>query len=502
MVDIRNVSFEYKVTLADGSSADNRGITNLNLHVKKGEVIVLTGGSGCGKTTVVRLINGLIPNYYEGSLSGDVIVGQKNVKDTPIYEISEMVGSVFQNPRSQFFNVNSTDEIAFAAENQRRDPEVIKSRIKDTAATMNIEKLLNRSLFELSGGEKQIVACAGIEVLSPEVIVLDEPSSNLDHQAIKRLASVMRRWKDEGKTIVVAEHRLFYLRELADRMIVMESGQIKKEFSRKELEKLKFRDTEKLGIRALSLDDIIYDRSSHEVIEEEKNLITLENFDFSYKDSKHGIHIDSIAVPSNKIIAIIGHNGAGKSTLARNICGLEKRCKGSRTFNGKKLGYKERLGNSYMIMQDVNHQLFTESVEDEVMLSMTEKKVSGIEKQKNAGDILSRLDLKNVSEAHPMSLSGGQKQRTAIASGIASNKPIIVLDEPTSGLDLMHMKQVSEEIKSLKKIGKSIFVVTHDMEFIIHCSDYILRMEEGKIRDFYRLDGSSISKLIEFINED
>lgn len=355
---------------------------------------------------------------------------------------------------------------------------------------------MDRNIFELSGGEKQIVACAGVAVLSPKVIVLDEPSSNLDHDAIDRLSVILSRWKSEGKTIIVAEHRLFYLKDLADRLLILKDGRIEHEYDKKQIEKLSFDDTKKHGIRALSLSDVSYTWTKTNPGKKE---LKLENFDFSYKDNKHSIHIHELSVPENCVVAIVGKNGAGKSTLARNICGLERRCRGIMEFGGRRMKYKERLHNCYMIMQDVNHQLFTESVGDEVMLSMTDKTLDEEEKKKRAHEILKMLDLDEQFETHPMALSGGQKQRTAIASGIASSKPILILDEPTSGLDLLHMKQVASEIKKLRDIGKTVLIITHDYEFITRCCDYIVELEDGHVKDNYLLNDESINKLKDYV---
>lgn len=496
MIEFADVSFEYHITRADGEKRDVTGVRNINLSIRDGEFVVLTGGSGCGKTTLIRLINGLIPHFYNGALTGRVTVGDMVVKDTPIYELSESVGSVFQNPRTQFFNVNTTDEMAFAAENQRRDPELIKELIKSTADLLDVGGLLDRNIFELSGGEKQIVACAGIAVLSPNVIVLDEPSSNLDHEAIRRLGRILKAWKEEGKTIIAAEHRLFYLKDLADRMLLLKDGRVEHEYDSEEISRLTYRDTKELGIRTLSLSDVPFRRAEKFT---SKDYLKLENFNFSYKDKKHSIHIPQLSIPGNCAVAIIGHNGAGKSTLARNICGLEKNCRGILEYGGKRMKYKNRLHNCYMIMQDVNHQLFTESVGDEVMLSMTDKPLTEEEKKSRTHEILASLDLDELFETHPMALSGGQKQRVAIASGIASSKPILILDEPTSGLDLAHMRQVALEVRRLKELGKTIFIITHDYEFILQCCDQIVEMSGGQVKDNYFLDESTISKLKEFV---
>ena len=383
MIEFNNVTFQYK-----GNSEG--GVYDLSLKIPDGEVVLLCGASGCGKTTVARLINGLIPHYYKGELKGTVTVNGRNIAQTELYELAGVVGTVFQNPRSQFFAIDTDGEMTFGAENIGMPPSEILARKNAVTDEMNIERLLDRSIFGLSGGEKQTIACASVSVLSPDIIVLDEPSSNLDSGAIEKLKDILAHWKAQGKTIVIAEHRLYFLRELADRMLILENGKIVKELSADELKALSADDTERMGIRPLTLPKINY---SHKEAATHGDTLLLENFRFTYKDGKHGINIPRLELPANRIIAIIGHNGAGKSTLARNICGLERKCKGTLTLNGIKLKAKDRLQNCYMIMQDVNHQLFTESVRDEVMLSMTDKSLTDEQKAQKADEILSQLDL-------------------------------------------------------------------------------------------------------------
>ena len=467
--ELNNVSFRY-------GNSDEGALHSLNMKIKKGECVLLCGASGCGKTTITRLLNGLIPHYYEGDLQGDITVLGRNIRDTSIEDLAGTVGSVFQNPRSQFFCVDTTAEIAFGCENMGLSETEIQKRIENTVTDMRIEKLQNRSIFNLSGGEKQKIACAGVSAMQPELIVLDELSSNLDLEAIDELRDIIAAWKSQGKTIVIAEHRLYFLRELADRMVILENGKIIKELASEEIKKLINAYTERMGIRPMTLPDIGY---SEDNAAEQGDVLILEDFIFTYKDGKHGINIQRLELPMNSIIAITGQNGAGKSTLIRNICGLERRCKGVMELSGKRLKAKDRLHTCYMIMQDVNHQLFTESVREEVILSMTDKSLTDEQKRKRADEILLQLDLAEYADRHPMALSGGQKQRTAIASGIASSKPVIILDEPTSGLDLAHMEQVADQLKKLKDMGRTVIVVTHDNEFILSCCDHIVRLENG-----------------------
>lgn len=469
MIEMKNVTYSYRVTDTVGTPMLKVGVLGLNLTIKDGEFIVLTGSSGCGKTTVCRLINGLIPHYFDGEKSGEVLLNGKDVSAQPIYETAQVVGSVFQNPRSQFFNVDTTSELAFFAENQGRNVQCIKDSMEEMSDKMNMSKLLGRSMFKLSGGEKQKIACGTIAVADSSVVVLDEPSSNLDKDAIEDLRKTLEMWKIQGKTVIIAEHRLYFLRELADRVIVFENGAIKNEIVGEEFRKLSEEDTKKMGLRS------VINVSEYPKVKEEdtENTIQLKDFKFTYPDKIHGIAIKSLTLPRNKIIAIVGHNGAGKSTFARTFCGLNKKAKGTVCFDGKSVPTSKMLDYCYMIMQDVNHQLFTESVEEEVILSVPEN-LPDEERERIALDALKMLDIDQYAQMHPMALSGGQKQRVAIASGIATDKEFILMDEPTSGLDYVHMKQVAEVMKKLKEKGKTLLVITHDNELISCCADYVL----------------------------
>lgn len=485
MIKLKNVTFHYQES--------EKGVFDINLSIPQGGFYVITGPSGCGKTTLTRLLNGLIPHYYEGELKGDIILDGKYVAHMKIEQISTFVGSVFQNPRSQFYNINSTDEVVFQAENCGLDKNTIISRMNHVVEDMQIQGLMNRSLFELSGGEKQKIACASLSVSDSKIIVLDEPSSNLDIMAIEELRKMLIQWKSQGKTIIISEHRLFYLRELLDQLIIMKDGRISSIFSYQQVKVLSEEKRKALGLRTLCINQMNY--IEKECMISLNQIMRVENFTYYY-DKEHGIDNISIDVPLHSIVGIIGHNGAGKSTLAKALCGLLKNMKGSISIQENRYEKKKLTRLSYMVMQDVNHQLFTESVLDEIVISIN-KKGDDTNKDIEAKKILKSCRLAGLEETHPMALSGGQKQRVAIATALASSRPVIIFDEPTSGLDYIHMLNVAKNLKELQK-KKTLFVITHDLELIYETCTHILHIENGALEAFYELNPITQKKLLEF----
>ena len=479
MIKIDHISFSY------GEENENTGgVRDIDLNIEDGQFVVLCGESGCGKTTITRLINGLIPHYYEGQMAGEVLVNGEKVSEQPLYDTAAVVGSVFQNPRSQFFNVDTTSEITFGCENLGQPEKDIRERFAKTVRDFRLEKLMDRNIFHLSGGEKQKIACAGVSIMEPDVLVMDEPSSNLDAASILDLRKILAFWKSQGKTIIVSEHRLYYLRGLADRFIYLAEGQVSRDYSAAEFEQLTEQQRSNMGLRTFALERLL----PPVLPQQEKTALALHNFRFAYKNEPETLHIMDCEIPTNRIVGIIGNNGAGKSTFSRCFCGLEKRC-GEIVWNGRKYRPKDRLSTCYMVMQEVNHQLFTESVLDEVLISMEE------ENQERAEEILNRLDLLAFKDRHPMSLSGGQKQRVAIASAIASKRSILFFDEPTSGLDYKHMKEVANVLRQVRDTGITVYVITHDLELILDCCTDIVHFEDGSIIDQFPMDADGLEKI-------
>lgn len=471
MIEFKNVDFTYQ------NAQNGAGVHDITLTIPQGQVVLLCGGSGCGKTTMTRMINGLIPHFYEGEVSGEVKVCGMLSADSELHEIAPFVGSVFQNPKSQFYTVKTDTEIVFGCENVGMPKEKILVNFMDTVQKLNVSALLGKSLFSLSGGEKQKIACASVAALRPSIIVMDEPTSNLDMRTISYLKAIIHKWKDAGKTVIIAEHRLHWLMDLADRVIYMDNGRIKLDISIEEFKQYPDEELHRMGLRnSVTSGNNLYGGT------ENGEGLKFKDIRFSYKNLKNEVlHIEDLSIPQKAVVGVLGNNGAGKTTLGRCLCGLERDAKGTIALEGKKINRKQRISLSYIVMQDVNHQLFAESVLDEVLLSMEKQDGTSYEKEVKAMEILKRLKLQEFRDCHPMSLSGGQKQRVAIASALGSGKKVLVYDEPTSGLDYKHMLDVADAIREMKKMDNIQFIITHDAELVSHCCDYIVIMQDGKI---------------------
>lgn len=458
MIEIRELSFKYK-------GGANYSLKDINLKIKKGECILLCGKSGCGKSTLLKLINGIIPEFYDGDICGSVRVNGINTFTTEIHELSKFVGSVFQNPKTQFYTTNTTDEIAFGLENYGIDTETINKRITEVEKDLRLERLMNKNIFNLSGGEKQKIAIASTYALSPEIFVLDEPSSSLDIKSMKELSQTIENLKAMGKTIIIAEHRLWYLKDIVDRAIYMEDGKIIREYNMEEIEKLSEDERLKTGLRHSSYKDI--NLVNNEESFNEESSLEIRNLIFK-RNARTILSIDNLKFSYGNIIGIVGENGIGKSTFAKIVCGLYKTNDEEILKDNRRFNRRNRIKESLLVMQEVNYQLFTDTVFDEILLT------SKIRDKNIINTYLKDMELENIIDRNPHTLSGGQKQRVIILSALLSGKKILFFDEPTSGLDYRNMKIVAKNIKKVKKKDRLILIISHDVEFLESVCDKVI----------------------------
>lgn len=482
MIQISNVSYQY-----DG--AERKCLDDVSLTVQDGEFVLLCGMSGCGKTTLTKMVNGVLLNLHSGMFCGEVTVNGMNIAESSMSDICRKVGSVFQNPRTQFYTLDTTSEIAFGCENLGMPREEIAQRVSQTVERFGLEKLAGRDIFGMSGGEKQRIALASIDAMDPEIYVLDEPSANLDTHAVEELRKILKTLKAQGKTILIAEHRIYYLADLIDRAVYMKDGRIVREYSRQEL--IDMSDSERLetGLRNGDLRRFVPERCASAWGDQR---IVMSNVTFAYRKERI-LDIRSLRVQNGGVVAIVGENGAGKSTFVSVLAGLRRGAKGMFLLNSQPVSRKKRLRQSFMILQEVNHQLFTNSVQSEITLGCKDYSEDDLR------DIMAKMHLTDFAEMHPATLSGGQKQRVVLCSAFFCGKKILFFDEPTSGLDYYHMMKTVQILNNLKQQGYFIFLITHDYELLLSVCDRVLILEHGRITDDYELTAATMPRLHRFL---
>ena len=465
MLTLRNLSVFYD---------ENQVVHAINLNVSPGECVVLTGESGSGKSSIINAVNGLGARYDNARIEGTIALDGDELAQKQIYEIAMLASSVFQNPKTHFFNVDTTQELLFFLENTGVPKKDMQERLQELLSLFPIAHMLNRSIFELSGGEKQILCLASAYISGCKLILLDEPTSNLDHTYIEILANMLRRLKERGITLLIAEHRLYYLREILDRLIHIEKGEIKHCYTQSEFIRLSTDELHALGLRS-NIDEALSLPELPPYTIENCPTLRIDNLKLSF-EKQCNLHVSNLAFHTNYIYGIVGKNGCGKSSFIKSLIGVMKQSKETVFYQDKQCNKRKRISLSSLVMQDVNSQLFSESVEHE--LTLTQKNISEV----SLDSILEQLNIREFKNVHPMSLSGGQKQRVAIATSIVDGAALMYFDEPTSGMDYKNMLAISHCIQSLKNQKRIIFIVSHDVEFLNITCDYILNIERFSTR--------------------
>ncbi len=474
MLHLERLNFRY-------NGMQQQCLCDISLELNEGQFILLCGCSGCGKTTLTRCINGLIPRFFEGKFSGNIQLGQQSCHTLDIHHIAQKVASVFQDPRSQFFTTDVSSELTFGPENYGIPREHIKRRMDEISELLDIGHLLGRSLFSLSSGEKQKVAIASALIMQPSIVILDEPSANLDPAAIQELQQVLAILKQQNYTVIISEHRFFFLNNLVDRVLYFKDGKIQEKFSREMFWEFSDTQAEQYGLRCPNFkaslpsappnignigESSAQNQSlNNEITKKTAPALQLENLCYSY--SKNVVFKGFSCICNlGEIVALTGNNGVGKTTLLRIVAGLAKANASTIIkIKGQRQKPKQRKSNCTFVMQDADYQLFTESVFQELYLG-NEKQKGIKEKVEQALKYFSLWELRN---RHPSSLSGGEKQRLVIALSMVNNTDLILMDEPTSGLDRVNMERVAALLQKLASLNKTIIVATHDYEFIEKC---------------------------------
>ena len=413
MIEFKKVYFSYK----DGDES----IKDISFSVKQGECTILCGKSGSGKSTILRTVSGLAPVFYEGSLQGKIEVDRQIPAELESENRAKLFGVVFQDPRSQFFMNTVQDEICFAAENIGVPSNKIREMLYEVSSFVGIEDLLLRNIDELSSGQKQKVAIASSLILQPKVLILDEPTSNLDIQGAKILVEIIKKIKGRGISIIISEHRLDLFKEVTDRFLYVDKGKLNKIWTRQEFENLSDEKLSSLGLRPKTVG-----KNSNIHIKTDKDLLLdIHSLSFHYKKTREGIDNINLQLYKGEVVLLLGNNGAGKTTLCKAISGLLKENSGTIKYKGKISNCKLRNKFCYFVMQDADYQLYSDSVAGEIVFG---KKVTEKLKQ-DLIESLNTFKLMELKDRHPASLSGGEKQRVTLAAAYCSDADIYILDE-------------------------------------------------------------------------
>lgn len=469
MLRFNNVTYTYPFR-------NEPAVRNISFEVAPGELTLCTGASGCGKSTLLRLANGLCPQYYRGRMEGEVRI--RNLPATrPPHELARDVGTLFQDPEQQFFALNVADELAFVHEWQGATPEAIMQKIHTASARFDLGNVLDTSILELSEGQKQKVGLASLLSQSPCVLVLDEPSANLDPESTAELAQTLRILKGEGLAVLVVDHRLYWLEDVADRVLVMREGEIRERGDFSLLRDAELR--ERYGLRACHVPDprpTLPDCGERCAEEKRPPALTIRGLDFAWAHGKQVFSKKNITLPHG-VVALIGENGVGKTTLARLLTGLSKAHAGTFQCDGVTLRPEELLQRAGIVLQNADHQLHMRTVAEEVELCL-QLAGHGENRGERSLELLRGFALEDLRERHPQSLSGGEKQRLVITCALAKNPDLLILDEPTSGLDGLNMRRIADALERFTARGAAALVITHDLELMKLACRSALRLEK------------------------
>jgi len=503
---IDNLSFRYR---------DRQGaaIHNISFEAKPGEVLLIAGASGCGKTTLVRCINGLIPRSYKGEMSGKVLVFGEEVKDWKLSQISQKIGTVLQDPERQILGTKVVNEVAFGLENLGMPRAEIYSRVDEALNFLKIPHLRNRETFNLSGGEKQKVALAGVLAMRPSIILLDEPLASLDPASAQDTLDAVRLLADQGLSVLMVEHRVEdVLRIKPERVMFMSEGEIRYLGDVAGLSKVvNYREVK------LPAEDIV-ERAKHDPAPVEINvlpgvtslqpeseaLVRFENVAFGYESEVEILHGINLQINRGDVIAVLGPNGAGKTTFVKHAIGLLKPKSGKVFVGGRdttEASVAEIASMLGYVFQSPSHMLFAPTVREELAFGPTNMKHTKEQIELEVKEALKIVNLSDKEQDPPLALSFGQQKRVSIAAILAMRSRILVMDEPTAGQDYQNYMNFMDSILQMPAF-EAIMFITHDVDLAAIYANRVLIISDGRLiadgkpqdvlRDFDRLKANRI----------
>lgn len=466
------IDFEFDFQYSEEKAPALRHVSG---SIPKGRCVVLCGSSGCGKSTLLRCLNGLIPQFYEGELTGFCRLNGRDTAGMSIGEIGELAASVFQDPRSQFFTVNSSNEVAFGLENHGVTQEKIRLRVDESFRVFHLERLKDRNVYELSSGERQLISILSAWAMDTGIFLLDEPTANLDFAATQQLKTILLALKAQGKTLLLSEHRLYYLAGIADEYWVMADGEIKEKYTAAEAKALPRERLCELSLRTLDLDNI-------GVPEKEQppsaaTALSLSDICYTYaKRADPTLSGVSFSVREHETVGLVGANGCGKTTVGKLIAGLYRPSGGTVSLFGRAQKPRELQKQVMFIMQEAEFQFFTNSVLHELQYGHTVTP----EFEEKTEALLKSMGMWECRDRHPFSLSGGQMQKLTLMMAYLSDKPVVVLDEPTAGQDAESLERCAALIREMRR-EKTVLIITHDLELIAKACDRCIGLSDGRV---------------------
>ncbi len=468
MIELKNVSYTYPHTA-------HPALDRISLTLPKGRCIMVTGPSGAGKTSLCLAASGILHHEFGGKKEGTVSIGGRGVAEyKSLSDLARNVGVVFDDPEAQMIFTTVEEEILSALEHRGLSADVIEERLAGIIRIAYLDELKDRSPHNLSGGQKQRVALAATLALGNDILILDEPTSELDDHATKRIATILADLKAQGKTLLLVEHKYGYFRDMVDTLVVMENGTITASGVPDEV----LKDSR---LRGMILPDFSTVAKAAPVKSDAAPVVTVSHLSYSYGDVE-ALHDLILTIRKGEFVAVVGENGSGKTTLVKHFNRLLSPTSGDVVVNGKNTkncSIAELARDVGLVFQNPDHMFFADSVRDEIAFGL---KNLGIENGSTAIDAaLSEAGLSGSADLYPRWLSRGERQRLAIACVVAMQPGVIVLDEPTTGLDGYEARLVIDMLRRLQEKGHTIIVITHNREIATHCADRVITMENGRI---------------------